>query len=253
MPLRAQWRRVFAMVVLATGWIGTANGPANGTAVAAGADVGPPVRAGDAVVVGAKGGSKPIIGGGSAERFIVRLPDGAVCPGDTMTDDWRLQSFVIPAADDPAALAYGVIGPTGATQYALYPVDTRPFANAFVPAKSNPDDPALVGALPPFTFEIFPPGTLPDGRYRIGVACTYFRQTATYWDTEIMVTNTPDDEPAHFTWRVVDPPTDSSSAGGTSPWIFGAGAVVFAVLAAIGVGLARDRASRLTPLAKEHS
>ncbi len=247
--VRRRWRRSVASCLLALG-VGML---AEAAAGAAGSDVGPPVRAGDAVIVSAENHSRVVTGGASADSFSLRLPNGAVCPGDTMTDDWRLQSYVIPVADDPGLLSYGDIGPTGTTQYALYQVDTRPFANAFIPPKTNASDPALVGAFPPFSFAVFPPGTLPDGRYRIGVACTYFRQTAMFWDAEIVVTNTATDEPAQFTWSVADAPTSSGPTDSSSRTLVVAIAAGAVGLVAVGIHLSRRRSHRPVTFAKEHS
>ena len=247
-PRRRQ-RHIVASCLLALG-VGML---AESAAGAAGSDVGPPVRGGDAVIVSAESRSKVATGGGSADSFSLRLPNGAVCPGDTMTDDWRLQSYVIPVADDPGVLSYGDIGPTGTTQYALYQVDTRPFANAFVPPKTNASDPALVGAFPPFSFAVFPPGTLPDGRYLVGVACTYFRHTATFWDAEIVVTNTATDEPAQFTWSVVDAPTSAGPTDSSSRMLVAALSAGAVGLCGMGIYLSRRRSHRPVTFAKEHS
>lgn len=166
------------------------------------ASVDAPADAGDVTLVSFQDPSTPLLSAGSATVFLVRLPDDAVCPGDSTHDQWRTQSFVVPSDVDPGTLRYTVVAPEGQGRYALYDVETRPYINALLYPNDGPGKPGLIPSLPPMSFAVFPPGTLADGRYRLGIACTYFRQTARYWDAEIEIVNDGRDQPARLTWNL---------------------------------------------------
>jgi hypothetical protein len=165
-----------------------------------------PVRSGDAVVVASSDGSHELTHGQSATQFSLRLPSGAACPGDSANDQWRVQSFMIPAADNPANLGYNVAGPDGKGQFALYAVNTSPLVDSLTNQNTSPGEPGVIPAIPPLSFAAFPPGVLPAGTYRIGIACTLSRKTANYWDTEIVITSSPSDKPSQFVWRLPNEP-----------------------------------------------
>jgi hypothetical protein len=48
---------------------------------------------------------------------------------------------------------------------------------------------------------------LPAGEYRLGISCTYFGDTAQYWDADIVIEDAADDQPAGFVWRLPEAPT----------------------------------------------
>ena len=215
--------------------------------------VGPPVRAGDLVLVDATNPNHELTNGGSATRFTLRLPADATCPGDSENDQWRVQSFLVPATDDPGALHYGEIGPDGDGRWAMYSEDTHAFVHILTLANSQAGQPGRIDTMPTFSFVLFPPGTLPDGRYRVGIACTWFRTTAKYWDTVLVLTTSPTDTPGNLVWRVAEPPHTSKNEPNSS---FGRWAVVGAGLlgvVAITLVLSRRNGRRIRPLAKEHS
>jgi hypothetical protein len=86
------------------------------------------------------------------------------------------------------------------------------------------------------SFGVFPPGTLPDGSYRIGVSCTLNAQTTRYWDTGFEVQNTTSDSPAQFKWTVGGAPTDGKSRSpfliiGLLVLVAGAAIALFVVVA----------------------
>lgn len=196
-----------------------------------------------AVVIATSEG-EPASNGGSATPFRVILPEGAACPGDTASNNWLVQTFLIPAGDDPGTVEYGVIGPEG-TQFPLYAIDTRPVAHQVTRIATVPDGEGVINALPDLSFAVFPPEYIPPGEYTIGVACTFFRQTARYWDAPIVIEADPDDEPARLSWRLPDAapfesPTDDDS--GTGWWLWGGGAAV--VIAAAVLIIRRRRAPR---------
>jgi hypothetical protein len=213
-----------------------------------------PVDAGQLVVVDADNPSKVLTHGGSATKFSFRLPPGASCPGDSENDQWRVQSFLVPSTYDPGALRYGEIAPDGQGLWALYSLDTHAFVHILTLPNSQPGQPGIIDALPAFSFVLFPPGTLPDGTYRVGIACTYFRDTAKYWDTQFVLTRSSDDQPGQLEWRVAGASTATTTSGSRSSgirWVFvGIGILAVAALTSI---VWQRTARRTRPLLKEHS
>jgi hypothetical protein len=192
------------------------------------------VRSGDVAVVDVNKRSAQVPHGGSATEFSLEPPSGAMCPGDSMNDSWRVQTFIIPAAADPGTIQYGVNGPTGEHQYSVYDKFTAPVVDYLTVPNPGPGQPGRIDMLPPMSFAVFPPGELPDGRYRIGIACTYFGKTANYWDTEILLAASAGDKPAHLVWRLAVAPADvgGTHTGSSATWIFTATGVLCA--AALG-------------------
>jgi hypothetical protein len=205
---------------------------------------------GDLVVLDVDGA--PLRNGGSATEFSLQMPPDATCPGDSMSDQWRVQSFISPAADDIGSLHYGVIGPDGPAQYALFAVDTKPFAQQLTLANDSPGQPGRIGGVPLMSFAVMTPGLLPAGRYRIGIACTLFGATAHYWDTEIVLEDSPGDVPAQFTWRLPDAPLYQPPEPSSSPWRWVGGVLVLGGVFVVGWALvSRSRSAR--PTAEESS
>ena len=212
----------------------------------------PPVDLGSITLVDPDDPSTVLAGGASATVFELRLPDGAACPGDSLHDQWRVQSFIIPADADPAKVVYGPNGPEGVQQFALYEVSTSPFTDILTRSNNAAGQPGVIAGIPSLSFAVFPPATLLDGRYRMGVACTFFRQTAQYWDAEVLVTTTADDSPGGMTWRLADPPAGASlptttekSTNWLTPTLAGAAVV------AAGAALWWGRQSRQHTRSKE--
>lgn len=232
---------------------------AAGMATPALASVDAPVDAGDVVVIDGADRLQEVGKGGSEALFSLRLPDAATCPGDSLHDQWRVQSFMVPSDVDVTALTYGVIGPEGEQHYALYDERTKPFVNELTRANDVAGQPGFIGDLPVFSFALFPAGTVAPGTYRIGLACTLLRDTAKFWDAEIVIEADPSDQPAQLTWSVVGGPDVQSSGpanASSEPFPVATVLIVVAVVAlAIGV-LAHFRQRRLaaTPAtAKEPS
>lgn len=192
-----------------------------------------PVRSGDAVIVDGNDGSQELTHGQSATQFSLRLPPGAACPGDSANDQWRFQSFMVPASDTPETLHYNVAGPDGPGQYSLFQVSTTPLVDVLTNQNAGPGEPGVIPALPPLSFAAFPSGVLPAGTYRIGIACTLSRRTADYWDTEVVITSSPSDKPSQFVWRLATAPASVNvSHPGSRGWLLPVG---LAVLGAVGL------------------
>ena len=210
-----------------------------GSSVAASSSVPPIPGGGQAVdegsVVVTDPNGAPLAGGNGATLYSLDLPEGASCPGDSASQNWFVQGFMIPAGDDPGAIRYGVIGPEG-SQFPLYAFDSRPYAHQVTRVSATPDGPGIIPDLPALTFGVFAPGAIPPGAYRIGVACTYYRQTARYWDTEISIEADPSDAVTGIRFRVPEAPEGAviaGTGGGVSPWFVLAGALGIAAVAAL--------------------
>ena len=160
---------------------------------------------GDVQIVDERG--EPLLNGGSATQFSLSLPADAACPGDSMNDQWRVQSFVVPQGVEIDTLSYGVIGPEGENQWALFGIDTKPIAQRLTVANTIAGQPGRIGGLGLLSFAVLSPGMLPAGEYRLGIACTLFGDTAQYWDADIVIEDAADDQPAGFVWRLPEAPT----------------------------------------------
>lgn len=214
-------RRIAALAALASLWhlLGASSAGAQA------ADLG------DVTIVEPADPTAELTEGGSDTDFSLRLPDDAVCPGDSFNDQWRVQSFLIPVADDPALLEWDEVGPAGEGRYPLYQLNTSPFDFQLTIPNEQPGQPGRLAPIPAFDFGVFPPGELPPGRYRVGIACTLFRDTDRFWDTEIDVVADAGDEPAGFRWTVAGASADAGSGDGSRfVWILGGAALVATVV-----------------------
>lgn len=229
-------RRAVTCVVVAAGagaaWFGTASATSQPTV--------PPrpdtsqieaTRAGDMTLVDANRRGVVLENGGSATEFSFDLPKGSVCPGDSENDSWRVQTFVIPEADDPATIEYSANGPTGSGQYAAYDVFTQSVVDLLTVPNDSAGLPGRIEMFPPLSFAVFPKGELDDGNYRIGAACTWFGATGPYWDTIITIEQNDEDQPAGFTWRLPNAP-EATLSGTSSPTEFPFTAVFIAIAVA---------------------
>lgn len=221
-PLRAEsvCRRLCAATVITLVIIGAST---NLAVAGANGTVDQPVDAGSVVITMPDNPARPIVSGDSNSVFSLTIPDGASCPGDTFYDDWRVQSFIIPAADDPGALRYGIIWPEGDGLRSLYSAATMPYSQIVTGRGDGAGQPGPVVQPGPMTFSIYEAGLFPAGRYRIGLACTKYRETAAYWDTEIVIEDDSEVQPGGFTWSVADNPADGAPApagsGGSNAWV----------------------------------
>ena len=183
--------------------------------------------------------------GDSASIFTLQLPAGASCPGDSAHDDWRIQSFLIPAAVDPGELRYGNLRPDGDGLYSLRGADTAPYVQVLTGQNSGPGQPGIIPSIAPLSLAQFTSDMLPTGRYRMGIACSLLGETATYWDVEIYIESSSSGQPGGFTWSV-GPSSVGQSApqSNSSVWLLAAVGV-----AAIGLVtvLLRRRSARPAP------
>ncbi len=205
-----------AFVLLAVG------GPAAAAPIP---EVGPAVDAGAAVVVDASG--QALESGNSETPFTLRLPADAECPGDSENDQWRWQTFIVPEGTDLGTILYGGIGPEGPNQKSLYDTTSRYLSHQMLLPNQEAGEPGRLPTLPFMAFTGFPPAFFADGTYRIGVACTFLRQTERYWDARFVIENRAEGGGvAEFLWtapispsEVSAPPSDGSFDWRSVAWI----------------------------------
>lgn len=228
-----------ALGVLAVGTLGA--GAWAGVAHAQSSSYPKGERKGDAVVVeGGKPKSPRISHGGSKTLFSLELPRGASCPGDSANDNFRVQGFMVPAIDDPGKLKYESIQPEGKGRWGLFDENTTSFAQMFTAKKDEPGGPGMLLELPRFTLSVFPPSMLKPGDYRVGIACTLYNETITYWDTPMSIVNDSGDKPSGLRWSVpgLD---DLNAAGGDGDgfpvigWLIPLGALIATCVGVVGV------------------
>lgn len=183
-------------------------------------------------------------GGGSSQTFTLRLPEGASCPGDSANDQWRIQSFLVPAAVDIEALSFGELGPAGPGEWALYGVETSPVVDQLLAQNASPGQPGLIMPFRPMTFAVYTDGVLAPGTYRLGVACTYFRALERYWHTQVVVSADPADAPAQLTWAVDPAAAGTRGAAPSESSSPSVPIVAFAVLTAVAVVVIAKRRFR---------
>ena len=221
----------------------------------AGATVDAPVDMGDVVVVDSNDQRNELTNGDAETAFSLRLPEGSTCPGDSANDQWRIQSFLLPEAENPVAIQYGPVGPEPwdrGDRYAMVMVDSRPFVHQLLRPNAKAGQPGIISAVPAFDFVVIATDQIASGRYRIGLACTYFGATAQYWDTEIKIDTGAD--VGTLSWRLAAMPAavDETGRGSNqSPerWLFlaaGAAGVV-----ALGRYAWQRNSRRLNTLSKE--
>ena len=200
-------------------------------AIPAGAAATPGVEPGRAVVVSsADAGASPRERGGSRTQFSLRLPPGSSCPGDSANDGYRVQSFIVPGADDVSTLTFRSVSPQVPGGYALYDLVTNPFIQAQTADARAPGQPGLIINIPNFSFAVFPPGRLPPGRYHVGIACSLHNNTVRYWSTDLVLSAAPDDQPAHLRWQVADLPLHHQRGFVAPVLIGGAGVAILTTI-----------------------
>jgi hypothetical protein len=191
---------------------------------------------------------KVVTSGDGTTEFFVELPDGATCPGDSANDQWRISTFLIPVGDDPLDILFGSTGPEPpwSGSYPLFDHQGLPMSFKMLRRNDSAGEPGLVEQLDPSSFRMIAENQVVAGRYRMGVACSYFTQTTQYWDAEIDISAAPSNvDPAGLTWsmpNVVAPVADSESGSSSTALVIGA--IAAAVLAALFFMFRRTNSSR---------
>ena len=177
--------------------------------------------AGEAQVVGpegTEGSGVPLESGGGTTAFSIGLPAGAACTGDSAGGGYRIQSYMVPAAVDPATLKFNANGPTPSGvdvdfSQPLFDTIGTPYVQALTAIADTPGGPGLILSIPGFNFAVFSPGHILPGVYNLGIACTLGPpeeedQLEKYWNTQMTFTEDAGD-PVGVTWLTTTtiPPT----------------------------------------------
>jgi hypothetical protein len=198
-------------------------------------------REGDVQVIDVEGSYGPLAGGGSARQFTLRPGTDGTCPGDSQHDNWRVQGFLVPATVDPSTLHYLLQDPDTKGGKGLFDIYGTPVAQTMLEPNDVAGQPAHIPALRPLSFSVYRPGDIPPGHYRLGLACTQWRQTNKFWDVGVTVVADPTDQPAGFRWTV-DGASPAASAKGSAPWwLIGVAGMVAALVG--GLLLRRRRSN----------
>lgn len=193
-------------------------------------------RVGELSLVDADRRGVALASGGGSTEFSLALPSEATCPGDSRNDNWRVQTFIVPEGVDPATVEYGPNGPTGRLQWAFHDTFTSPVIEGLLKPNEAPGSPGRIDSFPPMSFEVFPVGEIPPGTYRAGAACTWFGATGPYWDTEMVFSAAPADQPAGLRWTVPgvpDPGPNDPGSSSSPPWN-----LIFVLIALLAFGYA---------------
>lgn len=185
----------------------------------------------------------PILSGGSATKFYLKVPANASCSGDTASAGYFVQSYMVPAAVDPAGLTFDSNGPipNGVGAAIRQPLFAgSPYLNQNTAVATTSGGPGAIADNPVFDFSVFGslgPSTIPNGTYNIGIACTKGPASATqldkYWNVQMTFTADANDQPSGIKWAIeaVVPTTTTTSTTvlGTTTTTLGSGSTTTTV------------------------
>ncbi|HEX7276502.1 MAG TPA: hypothetical protein VF244_03945 [Acidimicrobiales bacterium] len=191
-----------------------------------------------AATVKSSGGAADLGAGDSLTAFTLRLPTGASCPGDSQDGGYFVQSYIVPAAVDPATLQFDNNGPTpsgvGADlRQPMYEPTTQPYVDKTTAPASPAPGPGPIINIPDFSFLVYQPGNIPAGTYNVGIACTKGGPSATqlhsFWNTQMTFATNATGGPAQVTWTAAAsqttttaPVASTTAPGATSTTLAGA-------------------------------
>jgi hypothetical protein len=119
---------------------------------------------------------------------VTPTPAPALCPGDSASDGYRVQTFIVTAGTDPATLTYdsnGPVLPAGGAGVA-FPLVSATGINQV--NRTTAVNTGQIVTTPPINLGVYGSSLLPDGAYSIGYACSLSGQTEAFWASEITVT-----------------------------------------------------------------
>ena len=117
------------------------------------------------------------------------------CNGDSATNGYRVQSFVVPYGTDPGTLTFSSVGPTGGQPLIFSTGDLLIDAQTDINTGNISQLPGV------FSFNQFSPGDFAAGAYSLGVACTDGSNVVDgYWTTPISIAASATGGPAQITY-----------------------------------------------------
>ena len=146
--------------------------------------------------------------GKSSTTFSLTPPAAAACQGDSATNGYRWQTFMVAAAVDAGTLTYNTSGPLAVGSDFVQPLYSggTPVAGQLTDAVTG-----FLGGIPTYNMSVFAPGFVPAGNYKMGYACTLAGATTRYWQMTFSVAT-----------------TSTTTVGGPARIIYGQPAAAFA-------------------------
>ncbi len=166
----------------------------------------------------------PLSGISSTEITLGFTPPNNLCPGDTATGNYRWNTFMVPSSVDVGTMTYnnqGVITPDG--QPVRRPLFTASGGSGLVNRNTAVTSGQIVGTST-VNFEVWAPGDIAPGSYKIGYACTKApalgqpAETERFWQVELAVTADAAGGLAQIAWTTGTPTTTTTTtvAGATT-------------------------------------
>ena len=201
-------------------------------------------------VVEASGSKRQITKGDSATKFSLRLSEPVSCPGDSADENYRVQSYMVPASLKPHDIEYNGLGPAPHSfgvfetfRQPLYDITTRPYDSALTEEAESPGEPGAIVNIPTFSFAVYSPGDLPPGTYNVGIACTLNNKAVISWNTRLVFTKSTKDKPAQVKWQIEGADKSSSLKNDNSNSAMGPIAA-FVIVVSVALVVVSARSSR---------
>ena len=167
---------------------------------------------------------QPLNSGGSATVFAMTPPVGAACSGDTTTDGYKVQSYMVPSTVSPTTLTFDSNGPMPIATGANYRQPMFSSAGTPVINRNTAVTTGLLTGLPTMSFALFGasgPTIVPPGTYNLGFACTLgaagANQIDKYWNVQLTFATDNNDSPSKITWAVAGVQSTTTTSTTTAP------------------------------------
>jgi hypothetical protein len=167
------------------------------------------------LTVTAENSRNQISSGDENTQFLLLPPAGAMCPGDSAHDAWRINGYIIPANESIETTPLDGDGPSPILdangighRMALY-TRRRPYHWKFLPANDRAGLPAIVPAIPPFAMWDAARLRLAAGSYVMGVGCDFDGVVKQYWQVPVEIVRPDGPKGTTLKWSV---PLDKQSS-----------------------------------------
>lgn len=158
----------------------------------------------------------PLEGNSSTEITLSLAAPNNACPGDTATDGYKWQTFMVPASVNASALTYKNGPVKTASIPTAFPLYSFIGQSSVVNKNTAVETGQIVGTSTT-SFSVFTPGQIAAGDYKIGYACSKAPAagqnavTERFWEQVITVTADEDGGPAEFSWTAQAPSTTTTT------------------------------------------
>ncbi len=176
-----------------------------------------PVLAGNATISGTD--ARALASGLSDTPFLLDLPGSAGCTGDSATNGYRAQTFMVPASIDPATLTFDADGPTGPGTGAAFrqplfdSAGGSPVVQRTVAAVTGQVDDSVVFSLAALTAAgtVEARSVLPAGDYTLGYMCTVGAELDRFWTARLTIVHNDAEARAGISFTVAAPDTGTTT------------------------------------------